>query len=112
MATVLTELGQAAVGNKEQEDEVSRLKAFMRRFGQRSRRVVRGGVGLMPAAVPAVAHMVDSTSDPAVITLAQRGVERVTTEVAGRLADSAPPVNSEVTDVGLRVLTSWAVFAA
>jgi hypothetical protein len=101
MAAVLAELGRAATGNTDQEEEVGRLKAFIRRFGRRSRRVVRGGVVLLPTAVPAVAHMIDPTPDPTMVALAQRGVETAATGVAERLADPATPVDDDepVTDV-------------
>ncbi len=100
MTAVLAQVGKEAAGNEEQEAEVGRLKSFMQRFGRRSRRVVRGGVGLVPSAVPAVAHMIDPATDPTMVTLAQKGMEVVATGVAGRLADPTPPVDDQpVTDV-------------
>jgi hypothetical protein len=48
MAAVLTRLAREAAGDASKEEEVGQLRAFVRRFGRRSRRVVRGGVGLLP----------------------------------------------------------------
>ncbi len=100
MAAVLTELGKQAAGDAEQEAEVGRLKAFALRFGRRSRRVARGGVALLPASVPVIAQAIDHSADPAVVALAQQGVQTVASGVAGRLADPTPPGDDEqVTDV-------------
>lgn len=100
MATVLTRLADEAAGDADQREEVGRLRAFVRGFGRRSRRVVRGGVGLLPTAVPAVAGMLDSTLDPTLIALAQQGVKSATDGVADRLTDPAPAEDdASVTDV-------------
>jgi predicted KAP-like P-loop ATPase len=100
MAAVLTHLADEAADDAGQREEVGRLRTFVRGFGRRSRRVVRGGVGLLPTAVPAVAGMLDPTLDPTLITLAQQGMQSATSGVAERLAD---PANAEdeapVTDV-------------
>jgi KAP family P-loop domain len=101
MAAVLAELGEQAAGDAEKEAEVGRLKAFLLRFGRRSRRVARGGVGLLPASVPVIAHTVDPSADPALVMLAQQGAATAAGGLAGRLADPAPPADDEpVTDVG------------
>lgn len=100
MAAVLAELGKQAAGDAEQEAEVGRLKAFLLRFGRRSRRVARGGVGLLPASVPVIAQAVDPSADPAVVALAQQGAQAAVSGLAGRLADPAPPADDkQVTDV-------------
>ncbi len=100
MAAVLAELGKHAAGHAEQEAEVGRLKAFVLRFGRRSRRVARGGVGLVPASVPVIAHAIDHSADSALVALAQQGAQAALSGMAGRLADPAPPADDEqVTDV-------------
>lgn len=100
MAAVLAELGKHAAGHAEQQAEVGRLKAFVLRFGRRSRRVARGGVGLVPASVPVIAHAIDHSADPALVALAQQGAQAAVTGMAARLADPAPPADDEqVTDV-------------
>jgi hypothetical protein len=100
MAAVLTRLADEAADDADQE-EVGRLKAFVRNFRRRSRRVVRGGVGFFPSAVPAVASMIDPTVDPSVVTLAQQGVQSATSSVVDRLADPVPASVDEdaITDV-------------
>jgi hypothetical protein len=87
MAAVLAELGRQVAGDAEQEAEIGQLKAFLQRFGRRSRRVVRGGVALAPAAVPVIAHAIDHSADPGVVTLIQQGTQAAAGDVAGRLAD-------------------------
>jgi len=100
MAAVLTELGEQAAGDAEQEAEVGRLKAFAQRFGRRSRRMARGTVGLAPASVPLIAHAIDHSADPEAVALIQQGVQAAASGVAGRLAEPAPPAGDEqVTDV-------------
>ena len=103
MSAVLARLGDEATDNTSQQEEVNRLKAFASKFRRRSRRVVRTGIGLLPAAVPAVASVVDGGFDPTVVTLAQQGVQAVTAGVAERLAEPAPTASPEdaerVTDV-------------
>jgi hypothetical protein len=101
MAAVLTRLADEAADNTGQQEEVGRLKAFARGFSRRSRRVVRGGVGMLPTAVPAIASMVDQSLDPGLVTLAQQGVQSAAAGVAGRLADPAPASADDepVTDV-------------
>lgn len=100
MAAVLAELGKHTAGHADQEAEVGRLKAFVLRFGRRSRRVARGGVGLVPASVPVIAHAIDHSADPALVALAQQGAQAAVSGMAGRLADPAPPADDEqVTDV-------------
>jgi hypothetical protein len=76
MAAVLTRLADEAADNTSQREEVGRLKAFARGFRRRSRRVVRGGVGMLPAAVPAVASMVDPALDPTLAPWLSRGCSR------------------------------------
>jgi hypothetical protein len=100
MAAVLAELGRQAAGQAEQEAEVGRLEAFLQRFGRRSRRVVRGGIGLVPASVPVIAQAIDHSADPALVLLAQQGAQAAAGGVADRLADPAPPDDDEqVTDI-------------
>jgi hypothetical protein len=101
MAAVLTRLADEAAGDAGQEEEVGRLKAFVRDFRRRSRQVVRGGVGFLPSAVPAVANMIDPTVDPSIVTLAQQGMRSATSNVANRLADpaAAPADDEPITDV-------------
>jgi hypothetical protein len=101
MAAVLAELGLLAAGDAEQEAEVGRLKAFGQRFARRGRRVARGGVALAPAAVPVIAHAIDHSADPGVVKLIQQGTQAAAGDVAGRLADPAPPLDDDdpVTDV-------------
>ena len=100
MAAVLAELGREAAGQADQEAEVGRLKAFLQRFGRRSRRVARGGVGLVPASVPVVAHAIDHSADPALVMLAQQSAQAAASGVADRLADPAPQDDGEqVTDI-------------
>jgi len=64
MAAVLAELGTQAAGDAEQEAEIGKLKAFGQRFARRGRRVARGGLTLVPAAVPVIAHAIDHSADP------------------------------------------------
>jgi len=62
--------------------------------------VARGGVGLLPASVPVIAHAVDPSADPMLVTLAQQGAATAASGLAGRLADPVPPADDEpVTDV-------------
>jgi hypothetical protein len=100
MAAVLTELGERAAGDAEQEAEVGRLKAFAQRFGRRSRRMARVPVGLVPASVPLIAQAIDPSADPAAVALIQQGVQAAASGVQGRLAEPVPPAGDEqVTDV-------------
>jgi hypothetical protein len=101
MAAVLTELSTQAVGDTEQEAEIGKLKAFGQRFARRGRRVARGGVALVPAAVPVIAHAIDHSADPGVVKLIQQGTQAAAGDVAGRLADPAPAPDDDdpVTDV-------------
>jgi len=100
MAAVLAELGRQAAGQAEQEAEVGRLKAFLQRFGRRSRRVARGGVGLVPASVPVIAHAIDHSADPALVMLAQQSAQAAASGVADRLAEPTPQDDDEqVTDI-------------
>ena len=82
MAAVLAELGRQAAGDAEQEAEVGRLKAFGQRFAQRSRRVARGGVALVPASVPVIAQAIDHSADPGVVRLVQQGAQAAAGGVA------------------------------
>ena len=51
--------------------------------------------------MPVIAHVVDPSADPALVTLAQQGAATAAGGLAGRLADPAPPADDEpVTDVG------------
>jgi len=101
MAAVLTRLAAEAAGDISQVEEVGRLRAFVRGFGRRSRRVARGSVGLLPTAVPAITGMIDPSLDPAMLALAQQGVQAATANVADRLAEPAPapPPDDAVADV-------------
>jgi hypothetical protein len=101
MAAVLTRMAAEAAGDISQEEEVARLRAFVRGFGRGSRRVARGSVGLLPTAVPAITGMIDPSLDPAMLALAQQGVQAATADVANRLAEPAPapPAEDAVADV-------------
>jgi hypothetical protein len=100
MAVVLTRLADEAADDADQQEEVGRLDAFVRGFRRRSRRVVRGGVELLPTAVPAVAAVVDPSLDPTLIAVAQQGVQSATAGVAERLTEPTSAQDEEpITDV-------------
>ena len=102
MLAVLTRLAAEAAKDGEQQETISGLKAFVRSFRRRIRRVARGGVGLLPATVPAVAGMVDPSLDPAWVAVGQGAMQAAATSMAERLEEPVPasaPDDASISDV-------------
>ncbi|MEV4845096.1 P-loop NTPase fold protein [Micromonospora matsumotoense] len=87
-------LSQLATEVPQRKEEIGRLKALGRRLRRQSRRVVSGGLELVPTAVPTIAGFVDPSLDPELVKMAQQTAQIAVSAAGPRTAeDPAGPAD-------------------
>lgn len=97
MTTILDAISSRIEGDAPEQEKVSALRRSARGFGRLSRRLGRGGLGILPAAAPLIAQGLDPTLDPAVLELIKASAS-ATAAGGGKLLQEPRPTGPQPAD--------------